>query len=637
MFEGELTDDALLAALDEAESARAPQPRASPSVSDELDDDTMCAALDEAEAASTTARAALAEAEAARTTAPPVNPPPQRANPLAKPPPPPTAGGLVQSGPSRMATAPGALCRCGKVRERREAGPQSNFPGRAYYNCSCANGFEWADAADVRTSHLSAAGPACKCGKASVQKRVKKDGPTKGRPFWCCAKGQKEEGGCNFFEWQEPSSSSSVARAAPAAAPRPQRPPLPGFANHMSDWREMAALQRMFDVGDGSELGVGADVRERTLDYDTLDVVAAWRITNPQRRQKYDTALERVRTACAAAGGASDVALPRAFTDAAAGLGGASRDSTQAGEALLLHGTSPEHLHGILFEGLDPERARNGYFGRGTYFAENAAKIDQYTSLDVKWNKQGDQLHKLHSRLYNSVKHPGRVRYALVCRVALGLVVRTRDGETQSEPTRADSTDDENVGGAAANTSGTAAVTAAVTDGARLFLDDERTALAPLQRVDGYHNTPLTPTALLAELGGRIHRFREFVLFKSDQIFVEYLVAYKRERKRCDCGELARETTVVKSTDNFGRSMRCCAHERGSDENCGFLLLLPVCDCGVSAAVKTVVKPGPNCGRQFYTCASGRHGCDFFEWKPDVSEASAAASLAPQAKCPRVD
>ena len=97
-------------------------------------------------------------------------------------------------GPVSMATAPGALARCGKVRERREAGPQSNFPGRAYYNCSCANGFEWADAADVRTSHLSAAGPACKCGKASVQKRVKKDGPTKGRPFWCCARGSEKEG-----------------------------------------------------------------------------------------------------------------------------------------------------------------------------------------------------------------------------------------------------------------------------------------------------------------------------------------------------------------------------------------------------------------------------------------------------------
>ena len=71
--------------------------------------------------------------------------------------------------------------------------------------------------------------------------------------------------------------------------------------------------------------------------------------------------------------------------------------------------------------------------------------------------------------------------------------------------------------------------------------------------------------------------------------------------------------------------MRCCAHERGSDENCGFLLLLPVCDCGVSAAVQTVGKPGRNCGRQFYTRASGRHGCGFFEWKPDVSGASAAA------------
>ena len=219
-----------------------------------------------------------------------------------------------------------------------------------------------------------------------------------------------------------------MARAAPAAAPRPQRPPLLGFANHMSDWREMAALQRMFDVGDGSELGVGADVRERTLDYDTLDVVAAWRITNPQRRQKYDTApsvcARRVPRRAARA-----TSRYPAFKDAAAGLGGASRDSTQAGEALLLHGTSPEHLHGILFEGLDPERR----FGRGTYFAENAAKIDQYTSLDVKWNKQGDQLRAA----LQPCQAPGAAACdtPFVCRVVLGLVVRTRDGKTQSEPT----------------------------------------------------------------------------------------------------------------------------------------------------------------------------------------------------------
>ena len=56
---------------------------------------------------------------------------------------------------------------------------------------------------------------------------MKKDGPNKGRPFWCCAKGQKEEGGCNFFELQEPSSSSSAARKWGYGQLRSVQHPLP--------------------------------------------------------------------------------------------------------------------------------------------------------------------------------------------------------------------------------------------------------------------------------------------------------------------------------------------------------------------------------------------------------------------------
>ena len=40
-------------------------------------------------------------------------------------------------------------------------------------------------------------------------------------------------------------------------------------------------------------------------------------------------------------------------------------------------------MHGIPFEGLDFQRARSGLFGKGTYFAENAAKIDYYSTDDA--------------------------------------------------------------------------------------------------------------------------------------------------------------------------------------------------------------------------------------------------------------
>ena len=54
--------------------------------------------------------------------------------------------------------------------------------------------------------------------------------------------------------------------------------------------------------------------------------------------------------------------------------------------------------HGILFEGLDPHLSKDGLFGKGTYLAEDAAKIDQYLKQDLEWrgNKPDHELQKLY-------------------------------------------------------------------------------------------------------------------------------------------------------------------------------------------------------------------------------------------------
>ena len=39
---------------------------------------------------------------------------------------------------------------------------------------------------------------------------------------------------------------------------------------------------------------------------------------------------------------------------------------------MLIHGTTPKPLYGILFEGLDPALSKKGLFGNGTYLAEDA-------------------------------------------------------------------------------------------------------------------------------------------------------------------------------------------------------------------------------------------------------------------------
>ena len=41
-------------------------------------------------------------------------------------------------------------------------------------------------------------------------------------------------------------------------------------------------------------------------------------------------------------------------------------------EFMLIHGTTPKPLYGILFEGLDPALSKKGLFGNGTYLAEDA-------------------------------------------------------------------------------------------------------------------------------------------------------------------------------------------------------------------------------------------------------------------------
>ncbi|CAO0798708.1 unnamed protein product [Mucor circinelloides] len=95
------------------------------------------------------------------------------------------------------------------LRTVNKAGPNK---GREFYTCtediSCS--FEWADDQDANTArntnnastrnnNSGNATPFCKCGKNSVERTVRKEGPNKGRPFYCCSAGK--DTGCDYFEW----------------------------------------------------------------------------------------------------------------------------------------------------------------------------------------------------------------------------------------------------------------------------------------------------------------------------------------------------------------------------------------------------------------------------------------------------
>ena len=104
----------------------------------------------------------------------------------------------MASTPKKNSNGNASLCACGSMRQRMTAGPQASFPGRDFFRCDSCGVFEWADAAPSRL-FSGRAGPLCKCNKATVERTVKKEGPTKGRYFWSCAKWPH---GCGFFHFK---------------------------------------------------------------------------------------------------------------------------------------------------------------------------------------------------------------------------------------------------------------------------------------------------------------------------------------------------------------------------------------------------------------------------------------------------
>lgn len=145
--------------------------------------------------------------------------------------------------------------------------------------------------------------------------------------------------------------------------------------------------------------------------------------------------------------------------------------------------------------------------------------MDQYVEQDESDQKAhpDHELHRLHHRLYSNVQHAGGVYYVLVCSVALGEPSRTKDGHTELD------------------------------GGGALFESGERRAL----KQAGRH-------ALLAELGERIQRFREVVVFAPEAIQIELLVAVRRCRRYCDCTQPQRAATVARPHHGWVRPMLVC-------------------------------------------------------------------------------
>jgi len=92
------------------------------------------------------------------------------------------------------------------------------------------------------------------------------------------------------------------------------------------------------------------------------------------------------------------------------------------------------------------------------------------------------------------------VYYLFVCRVVLGIFIRTQSGDKDAKD---------------------------LDEGIKVFATQKRRELAAIPGI-------IPPThfhSLLVELGVNILRYREFIQFHSQRVYPEYLLAYQRAHK----------------------------------------------------------------------------------------------------------
>jgi hypothetical protein len=191
-------------------------------------------------------------------------------------------------------------------------------------------------------------------------------------------------------------------------------------------------------------------------------------------------------------------------------------------------------------------------------------KIDQYATIDPSFcgRKRDDKVrYELHQKIFPTPDlHPGNVHYALVCRVVLGTPSQTTRFKKWPDP--------------------------------------------------GHH-------AILAEIGGDIQHFREFVIFDKDAIKIEYLAAYTYTEHYCACGIPARRRTFHEPKTGKERPFLCCDNSKDDGASsswtggCGLKSSLPRCYCRKRPPRVDFCSASPDTGAGVYRCHFNK--CSFRE------------------------
>ena len=223
-------------------------------------------------------------------------------------------------------------------------------------------------------------------------------------------------------------------------------------------------------------------------------LAAAWRVENFDLFCAYKVAQRKVLSFAAKVPvkGDSKARIRKELYKSAKRLPGKDLEDV-CNEVRLLHGTKPALVWQIVQHGMNERFAgasAGTAFGDGSYFADDAGKIDQYVVEDPRY----DAADALHQQLYSSSRHPGIDFYAFVFRVTLGHSVKYS-----------------------------------------IVPDGQEPCFNPKSRRRELKNIPNTETPtpyhslMPGALANNSYRYNEYVIFHSDLTYPEYLLAFQRQ------------------------------------------------------------------------------------------------------------
>eukprot|EP00397_Hematodinium_sp_SG-2012_P032803 GEMP01034963.1.p1 GENE.GEMP01034963.1~~GEMP01034963.1.p1 ORF type:complete len:402 (+),score=93.65 GEMP01034963.1:511-1716(+) len=265
------------------------------------------------------------------------------------------------------------------------------------------------------------------------------------------------------------------------------------------------AFREVLATDKPKQLNKGRDVRE-VGEYSMLDLVGVWRIENARIWANYATERARMQRDLESRNArAPNFFLRKNLYTAVQKLPGIQDFWTDINETYLIHGTVAEWILPIAKNGISPPLTSAALFGKGSYFAEDSAKNDQYVKGDFDLQEFPD----LHKKIFPPggefpfPKPPYKAYYLVLCRVLIGYPVCVKCTECEGRE-----------------------MFNVRDGGSPIFASAEERELANIPNIDG---SPMPYQSLIAEKGFAVVRFREFCLFHAARVYPEYLMCYSRK------------------------------------------------------------------------------------------------------------